>query len=340
MTSRSVWISISAVAFLGIFSVVQAQAMPTSAGSIDLSLSTSNPTPGQSMTITAHSYSGDILGSKVTWTENGKVVQSGMGLMTLSLQAPTLGKIISVGVSATTADGQYITGSVDIGAADIDMIMETDGYVPPFFMGKIPLAYQNSLKIVAIPHIAGPSGVEIEPKTLVYQWMKNGEVLQDQSGYGKQSLTMVGDLVPRPYEISVTATSRNSTAKGSAHISVEASSPSISFYSNDPLYGPLYNSSANSFTIGSTKEAGVLAVPFGVSYNGDVKTLDWQWYLNNQEQTGLSSSRSITLRAPEGTAGTSNILLEIDNPSRPLEVAKGSFSVSFTASSASTPVTF
>ena len=317
--------------------LVHAQGIPSSFG-VDLTASAQNPIPGQQVTITARNYNADINSSKITWSVNGKVVQSGTGLTTLIVTAPAFGKSLNIKVSSVTTEGLSMTGSIVVGSGSVDMVVETDGYTPPAFPGKTPIAYQNSVTVIAVPHISNSSGTEYDPKTLIYQWSKSDQVMESQSGYGKQSVTIPGDIIPRPYEITVTVTPRTGSGQASSIITITPQSPFISFYLNDALYGPLYNSALGAtFRIGSQREANVLAVPYGFSKpaNG-LGDLSLTWLINNVEHPELATNDSVILRAPQGTAGSSNVEIDINNTKNILQTAKASFTATFSAKASAT----
>lgn len=310
---------------------VHAQTVPTSVGTIELNVSSYNPIPGQSVTVTAQSYNSDLNSSKITWYVNGSKVQQGMGVTELTVTAPALGKHVNISVSALTPSGTVLNESTTINSGAIDLVLESSGYVPPLFMGKVSPSFQNNVTVVSIPHLANAAGTEYNPKNLVYQWKKNGSVLQDQSGYGKQSLTLAGDLLPRPYTIDVTASTPDNSAEAEGYITVSPGSPSISFYIDDPLYGPLFNKALPPTThIGSQKEIGILAVPYGFDKPTDgLGNLSLDWSINDTDHPELSSGDSVTLRAPDGETGSSNINLTISNAVQILQGAQNGFTVNF-----------
>ena len=318
-------------AILLLASSARAQGVPTTIGGLSLSTSINNPAPGQQVTITAQSYSADIDSSTVTWIVNGKVAKSGIGANTLDVTAPPLGKQLNIAISIITSAGSTIQDSLTVSSGSIDLILETSGYKPPFYPGKLLPVYQNSVRVVAMPHLANSSGVEYDPATLVYEWKKDGEALQDQSGYGKQSVIVGGDTIPRPHDIDVTVSTRDGSAQGEGLITVDTTAPNISFYINDPLYGPLLNRAIKgTLRIGSQKEMDVLAVPWGfdkpLSGLGD---LSLSWSVNGAGQPDLSNKDSIVLRAPDGVSGSSDIELDATNKNQFLQEASGGFSVLF-----------
>ncbi|MDE1946645.1 MAG: hypothetical protein KGI23_02040 [Patescibacteria group bacterium] len=321
-----------------------AQGVPTSIQGIDLKLSTDNPTPGQNLTITAESYIADLNSSNITWTLNGNTYQKGIGVTSIQVIAPDLGKKLAVAVSAATPDGKTLSTNITVTTGSIDFIIESDGYTPPFFQGKIPLVYQNTYKVIAIPHIANSSGVEYDPKTLVYQWTKDTKVVQSASGYGKQVFIWTDEVVPRPRMINLKVTTRDGTASAEKTVILQAGSPFIQFYNNDPLYGPLYNKAiGNSVGLGSSGELSVLAVPYGFNgLAGNTNDLSFSWMVNSLSQAALSASQSIVLRAPAGQSGSSNIQLRVENSKDILQSASNGFSAVFSdnGSQTATSTTF
>jgi hypothetical protein len=196
-----------------------------------------------------------------------------------------------------------------------------------------------------MPHLANSSGVEYDQRTLIYKWEKNDSVLQDQSGYGKQSAVIPGSIVPRPYILTVTVTARDGNTQGMGLTSVSFGAPSLIFYRNDPLYGPLFNNAiGNSVYLGTQRETGVLAVPYGFDMPASgLGDLSLAWFINGKEHPELAFGDSVTLRAPDNSAGSSNIELDVNNKSDILQQASAVFSAVFSAAASTTsrlPVTF
>ena len=337
MSMRSLYryLAICAVILIIGMPAVHAQTDPSGTIGLQLTSSTESPIPGQTLTITAESYNIDIDSAALTWISNGKVIAKGIGVTTATVQAPALGKNVAIEVTATAADGTSFTNSIILGSGSVDLIVEPDGYVPPFFMGKNAVAYQNAVKIVAMPHLANSSGVEYDPSTLVYQWQQDGAALADQSGYDKQSIVIPGNIVPHPYTISVTVSTRDGSAQGTEYIPISPISPEVLFYNDDPLYGALYNRAlGNSVYVGSQRELGVRAVPYGFDVPAiGLGNLSLTWLIDGVEHQELETGESVTLRAPAGTAGSSDIELDINNTQNILQQASATFSAIFSAGS-------
>lgn len=295
---------------------------------IDLILSNENPSPNSTITIKAESYVSDLNSSSIVWSLNGSVYQKGIGVTSIQIQTPSLGNKLRVSITANTPEGKILSKSITITPQNVDLILETDGYTPPFFLGKVPLVYQNNYRIIAIPHLTNSSGVEYDPKDLIYQWVKDSKVIQDQSGYGKQVFSYKEEIVPRQRIIEVKVYTRDNENQAKKLISLEAGSPFITFYKNDSLYGTLYNNAIkDKFLLGKNKEISILAVPYG--FNNPINKLEYSWMLNSIEQEKLVNNQSITLRTPNQSSGTSNIELTITNIRDILEKAEKTLSVVF-----------
>lgn len=306
--------------------------IPNTIQGVELKLSTDSPSPGQNIKVSAESYTADLNSSEITWTLDKKTYIKGIGKTSIDVQAPLLGEKLTVGITAVTADGKTLSNSITINSGSVDLILETNGYVPPFFQGKAPFVYENEYRIVAIPHLANSNGSEYNPNDLVYQWTKDSRVIQDQSGYGKQVFSWKEESVPRDRLILVKVSSRDGSAQAQKLMTLRAGNPWLSFYVDDPLYGTLYNNAiGNEFSLGISGETAVLAVPFGfsVNENGDVSELNYNWLLNGSKQEALAHNRSVTLRAPQNQSGSSDINLTITSVGDFLQKISSAITINF-----------
>jgi hypothetical protein len=84
------------------FTITAHAQIPASIGGLELTLSTASPIPGQTVTITARSYTIDINTAKVSWYVDGKLIKSTVGDTVYELKAPALGKKLAIDVTAVT----------------------------------------------------------------------------------------------------------------------------------------------------------------------------------------------------------------------------------------------
>lgn len=310
------------------FATIARAQTPSSLDGVEIRTNPSTPSPLENVTVSVESFNTDLNAASIVWVIDGKNYAKGTGITSIQIFAPPLGKDLTVVVVIMTVEGKEVKKTITIKSGGVDLVWESAGYIPPFYRGKALFAYENTIKITAMPHLAGANGAELDPRTLVYKWKENDKVVQDQSGYGKQTLTLQEDI-PRPLDITVEVGTRTGNQKGTASITLTPGDPSISFYEEDHLYGVLYNKAITDKITLINPEITIRAVPY--TFNTSLKTssLSYIWSINNLERTDLSTNQSITLRTTGDNAGSSDISLEIRNVMDILQGARNGVSIFF-----------
>jgi hypothetical protein len=312
--------------FLGFVSIANAQ-LQTPIDGVTLQTNLSYPRPGQDVEIYIESFSFDLNSSSIIWSTEGKTIGQGVGLTKILVTAPKLGVKLPVIVRIKGADGREVQKSITLQTSSIDIIWESLGYAPPFYKGKLPFSYQNSIKVSAIPHFSSDGIKEVDPKTLVYSWKLGGKYINNGQGYNKQSIEIPPTELPQDLEVSVDISSRDSILHNSASINLTPTEPTLSFYEDNALYGVLFNKSLKGQVELKNTEMKVLAIPFG--FNLKNKDISYAWSINNVDQPSLIKNRSITIRTKGDSDGRSNIDLDIRNQDDILQSAREGFTVYF-----------
>jgi len=309
----------------------QFNSFPTSS-TVDIALNPANPGPNQNVHATASSFSTNINAATIVWKVNGKTVQQGIGSTSFSFITGDAGKSTTLEVIIQpNGGGDPIEKTLAIKPAQVDLLWQATGYVPPFYKGKVLFSHQDRIQFVAIPHIADSSGKEISPKNLLYTWTRNGSVSGDFSGYGKDTYTVDASIISRPLDVSVEVTSPNGEGVADAEIVAEPIEPSILLYNKDPLYGIQFQKAlVNTVSMNTSKEIEVLAEPyyFGV-VRPDAADLSYSWYINGDNIDTNKTSTSRVFRQKEGTSGASDISVQIKDASKVLQFSSGDFNLIF-----------
>jgi len=309
---------------------------------VQVEVSPETPRSQQNVTITVRSFSIDIQNSMLTWKVNGTQVAQGKGVTVQQVQTGKPGVTTVVDITIQTADGVSVAKKVTLNPGDVDIIWETDSYVPPFYKGRPWFTYQGELNLVAVPNFITKSGARIDPKTLVYTWEQDGRVLGSFSGYGKNSLKLKGGVLIKPTEIAVTVTGQGADMpRAETSMALEATEPEIVFYEESPLYGTLYNKAVgNAFTLRDS-EATFTAVPYFFSNSSkNTDALGYTWSINNRERADLGETESITLRQKADVEGSSSVALTIKNAQDIFQEARKAFTVQFTKKASADPIEF
>jgi hypothetical protein len=170
-------------------------------------VSPENPEPNQQVTFQVTSFLSDLDRSTITWLVNGKRASSGTGIRSFTTTMGNVGTKIVVTVVVVTPDGTTVTKTIPLTSANVDLIWEADSYTPPFYQGKALLSQYETVKVVAVPHL-GKDSSTLSPTNLIYTWEKDGRVIGNLSGYGKNTLIIDSSLTLKASTINVTVSNK------------------------------------------------------------------------------------------------------------------------------------
>ncbi len=338
MKSRSVYsyfllFLLSGVLLCTPHTLVHAQLMNIIPDTLDVSISPENPGTNTRTNIDIRNYSTDLDRATITWSLNGKQVQKAIGLTHFEFRTGALGTPSSIDILINTISGKTIRKNITLRPSEIDLVWETSGYTPPFYKGHPRYVNQSFVTVVAIPNMVGKNGQKLNPKNLVYKWSVDGEVQGSDSGYGKNSYSFRGSIVPKSTEISVEASSLRDGTLASARIELDPERPEILIYKDDPIYGVLYNRALlSNFTL-SDDEATFVSVPYFFSGKTPlVSHLEYAWSMNGADISGVAKRNKVTLRrSGQNEAGNAQVSVTTENSREILQSAGYDFLVSFEA---------
>lgn len=322
-------LKISILSLLCMFSWHALAQAPVSLDGITIQATPQNPRPGQKVTIDLESFNSDLSSASLVWIVDGKNYAQGIGLSEITVEAGKIGATMTVIAVIKTVEGREIRKSVTIKPGSVDIIWETKGYTPPFFKGKLPLVYQNTVHLIAVPHLSNDGVKEIDPKSLVYKWKMDGKYIPNGQGYGVQAVDVQLDSIPKPLAVEVEVYTREQTQNTSASITVAPSDPVVLFYEDNSLYGLLFNKSLSGRVPLKNEEMKIRAVPFGFNIKSSKDPNTYSWSINDIDQPDLLKNQSITIRPKGDTEGSSSIGLDIRNEEAILQGARGGFTVYF-----------
>jgi hypothetical protein len=311
---------------LGMPFVVAAQVVPTLAASLEISASPEASVPGGSVTVTAHSYSGNPDQTTYVWSVNGRTTDQGLGRNAITVTAGPLGSATVVSVSAVEGTTDRGTASITIRPADVDILWEGATYVPPY-SGILPLPNGDSpMTFVAMPSVVGADGART-PDSLIYTWRVNNSQSPALAGLGKSVFMTTPPRFANPFNVSVEVATPDGSAHAAHSITIEPATPGIVVYEVVPLLGVRFDHAIqNTFTL--VDEATFEAFPLYVSA-GDT-TVTSSWTVNGTAVAPQdSNSRVVTLRKTGTGAGQYAIGFSFASAARMFESAQESFVVTF-----------
>lgn len=277
----------------------------SSGASRKITVSPQYPKAFQDVTVTVEDYSQNIDTATISWSLNGKQVARGTGLKSYSFKTSFLGS-----VSTVTASINGVAETITIRPAEVDLLWQSDSYVPAFYEGKALRSNQSGVKIVAQPFFMTSQGTRLDPTNLLYTWKQNGKVAQASSGLGKQTFFVTPSVLAKPLDIEVEVSTRTGDYKSVARTTIEETAPEIVLYENSPLYGVQTQVSLNGriFDLGAQPETTLLAVPFFFSTTDGNNQLSYTWTQNGSAIN--KKDNTVVFRAPSEGAGETRVSIQ------------------------------
>lgn len=321
-------LSLLIVFTFGFFNHASAQLRELTTGSIEVTLIPENPSEYETVQASIVSYMTDLDSAGIVWEVNGKTVKSGIGQKVVNFKVGGIGEETNLKIDIQTKEGESITKTIKISPSSVDLIWQSNSYVPPFYKGKTMFAHQDSVTVIAIPHMT--SNKEFDPTSYIYKWTQNGVALQSLSGYGKNTITIQGSIISRPIKIKVEVSSPYSYSTAYGYTTITPIDPFVLLYNKSPLYGIQFQRSIYGVNQMSSPEMTVVAEPmfFDVRYAKSAN-IAYKWFINgNPVNNDLTDSTQV-FRPKEGTSGTSEITVKVEHIDKILQYATSKFSLGF-----------
>lgn len=293
-------------------------------------VSPKTPEPGESVTITARSFSFDTDRSYFTWTKNGVTIGQGTGKKQVVFQVGQAGSRALIRVSIQTPDRDSFVREITIRPASVDLIWEARTYTPAFYKGKALASSQSSVIIVAMPELVSSNGRKIAAENLIYTWKTGSRVLGSMSGRGKRSITLTSASFFNSLNISVSVSSIDLSLTAEKGVRIKSGEQYVLVYEDHPTKGILLNRAIdNSFDL-KDEEVSFTAMPFFFTGNsrGD-SGLTYVWKINGKKTDSLGEDPSLITLRPVSGGGEARIDLTINNVNSLLQQARTKFSLYF-----------
>ncbi len=284
------------------------------------------PHPGDNVHIQIESSTADLNRSEITWSINGVVKTKQIGLKTFDVIAGKLGEKTTISASALTPLGTTAQAQVSFTPNEVDLIWQADTYTPPFYKGKAMFSTQSDLEIIALPDVPQNGNVG----NFIYTWTHNGEILGDQSGYGRNTLTLPAIDLPRDVHIDVTATNYSESNKAVGSIIVPPLPPKALIYEDNPRFGLLLNKALVGDADMQDQEIHLTSFPYFFSPGTNKGSLNYEWNANDQNIPNFTNN-NIILRNADDKTGSSALHLVLKNNERFLQYADTYLNLHFTS---------
>lgn len=291
---------------LGVFAYIE----QTAGGSIEAIVTPNNPGPHETVNIKIKGFGFDLPTSNVAWLINNSPQTERRGLAEFSFRTGPIGETISVTAVVETTTGRFIIKNLIFLPAEIDILFETDSYIPAWYRGAALPSSGSNIKIVAQPN-AMIKNRQITISELDFTWEQNGRILSSASGLGKN--TLMFKLDDTPTTISVTAVMPKTAIKVQKDIVIDPLLPETLLYKTEPLRGVDYSTSLFEQNFLNSDLVSLKAENFYFPLNV-IGSLKYIWTLNNKIIETAAPTSEITFAKKDGLDGVSSISVETINP--------------------------
>ncbi|MEK7156239.1 MAG: hypothetical protein AAB790_00320 [Patescibacteria group bacterium] len=298
---------------------------------LSIQFSPATPGPGDTVTVSVQSSLLDIRDSDILWEVGGKKIAQGKGVASAPVTAGALGEATTVAVTVAAQDGMSATAEAVIIPTELDLLVDSDSYTPPFYRGAPRPSAGTTLRLQTFPRFKR-GGVMIPAEQLIYTWRRNGEVLGSISGRGKAAAVIPVEHLFGTDTISVEARSADDRLAHVSSVSVTIQEPTLELYEDHPLYGVLYHRALPNSASLAGSEATFAAIPyFAQARNIYDPALQFDWRVNSTDiPANLKNPGELTINA-ENSSGIAFIELAVTHATNFFFDAKGTWNVTFSS---------
>lgn len=293
------------------FSVGAATTQPSE---LTFSISPNFPKAGESFTVEARSSTVDAMRSSFQWYLNGKLVASGVGVISQTFIASKIGSVMSIDIKLNASDGRVFSRNLMVHVSDVDLIVRPATYVPYNYRGSSLATAPGILEVYALPHLFSTSGARLKAEDLFYEWSLNGSPLKKESGYSKSKILIeMPDTAGLYYTIKLKVSNSSNVIAATKTVTVPTEKSHILFYQTDPLTGRSSLSNI-SFNVVGGNNISIIAEPYFFGINSLARaTFTWTADGVEFKQTEEKNPLLLEIVAPQNAAVLTNFSLLIND---------------------------
>jgi len=281
---------------------------------VTISLSPTNPGPNTDVTATVSSFQTNVDTTNIAWYLNGQKKLTGIGKKNFTFKTGNIGELVTIEVALDTEAYGTITKELTILPNTLEILWESDTYVPPFYKGKALPSSQSSVRVIALPRFVNQNKL-INTNNIVYTWKKGYFKDQNSSGFGKNVFVYKTGYTFNNDEITISATTEDKSVSITKKVPIHVYEPKIVLFENKPIEGIRYENALMDTFNYIENEVTVHAVPFFFSLSGlNDNSASFVWKLDGKNlETNPENKSEFTLKKPEKGSGQYQLRLDINN---------------------------
>ncbi len=293
------------------------------AGAVGLKVDPSFPEPESVAKVTLDAYTLRTDGATIRWYVNDVEQVAYLNERSIEIRVGEIGETVVVVAKVTRVEGGAFTVKRAITPIGVDVVIEAETYVPPFYRGRALGGAQSDIRIIAIPQV----GKNVNPANLSYRWQTTDGLLFGGPIKGKQAITLTVSPFTGNF-VTVTILDENGDAIGSKRIPYGSVNSELYFYEENPLRGLNEIAIKESLPLVGD-ETTIHGEPYYLSKDTTAPFMDFEWRINGTVVENTNQDQhTITLRK-SGNSGSAQIGFQALAKTTLPRYVKNSFNISF-----------
>lgn len=203
-------------------------------------------------------------------------------------------------------------GSPTGAASPLDLLIDSDSYVPPFYSGRALSSAGSRILLQALPYFKNADGSLIPDSSINFIWKQDDRVLGSLSGLGRSSVSLPAAILYGTTDIEVDAYSSDGSHYGIAAASIPSAEVQLVMYENNPLLGlELYSPLGSTATVPETEMTFAVVPYFAHIQNPNDTRLSYHWTVNGSNITPTRGDPSELVLNAKGSDGQAMIGLSL-----------------------------
>lgn len=303
--------------------ISSAQSFIGGSNDIQLTTDTQFPEPNTSVQISLNDYTVETVGATIQWYVDGVEKTESRNDRSITVTTGGVGVKTTLRAVVSRTNGPQLSASLSIIPNIIDIILETNTYIPSFYKGKALPSEESPLRAIAVVH----DNSSTPDNSYVYKWSIGTTVLSGGPLKGKNVL----EFTPPRYTsggLTVEVFDTSGTPLGKKTIPLSRVAPELHFYEHNPLRG-LYEREITSPHALIGDETTIYGEPFFINTQALERDANFEWEIDGTDTSSdPGQPNTITLRHVGGV-GNAQIDLRVLTKSKIPQLLGGSFQLLF-----------
>lgn len=317
----SIWLIFPLISLAQFFDTTNMAVDPSS--NVNLITSPFYPEPNQAVKVSLDAYSIDTNNASISWYLDGIEQTEYKNLRSMEFGSKGLGESTNLTVNLRLNDGSVISKTRTITPSRVDIVIEADTLVPPFYKGRALPSVGSTINAIALPQ----TGNSANTSAYSYLWRLNNKTILGGSIKGDNVATMVLGLKKRQL-LSVDVISQQGETIGSKTIELQLADPELLFYEENPLRGMKEIALQSPFALVG-EETTLRAEPYYMDSKIFTNDPLLEWRINGSVVENPSSDPQYLTLRKEAAQGQAKIEFHIRNLRELLQGVRGDFTIKF-----------